>query len=70
MNMAYCDCIVDALTVLASKSEVEEAGKNLNSVCYLFQGIGAIAGASLSMAFSKEGEDVDYFTCFGIYAAL
>lgn len=71
VNMAYSDVVVDALTVLAAKSEdVDDAGDVLNSTCFLFQGIGAIVGACLSMLCSKQGEDVDPYACFGIYALL
>ena len=35
INMAYNDTITDALTVAASKSDVDDANENLNSICYL-----------------------------------
>ena len=45
INMAYNDTITDALTVTASKTGVEDANENLNSICYMLQAIGAIFGA-------------------------
>jgi hypothetical protein len=50
VNMAYNDTVTDALTCQAAKFGVEDGNEILNSISYLMQGIGAIAGALMAMA--------------------
>jgi hypothetical protein len=53
INMAYNDTVTDAMTVQASKSGVEDANENLNSICYMLQALGAINGAMMAGMVSK-----------------
>jgi uncharacterized membrane protein len=69
INMAYNDTITDALTVTASKTGVEDANENLNSICYMLQAIGAIFGA-ITAGFVSETDVIGPFDCFGFYLVL
>lgn len=67
--MAYNDTVTDALTVQASKFDVPDGCEWLNGLCYMMQGIGAIAGA-LMAGFVQKTAYLGPFECFGIYMAL
>ena len=69
MNMAYNDTVTDALTCQAAKFGVKDGNENLNAISYLFQGIGAIVGAFISMQV-KESKHFNPYSCFGVYMLL
>ena len=69
LTMAYNDTVTDALTVQASKFGAPDGSENLNSLCYMMQGFGAISGA-LMAALVQTTPSIGPFDCFGIYLAL
>lgn len=69
INMAYNDTVTDALTCQASKLGVEDGTENLNTLSYLLQGIGAIAGAMMA-EYVTDHKDIGPFQCFGVYLIL
>lgn len=69
INMAYCDTVTDALTVQASKTDVEDVNESLNSFAYSMQAVGAIAGALMANMVQNNAA-IGPFQCFGIYMCL
>ena len=67
--MAYSDTVTDALTCQATAKGVKNGTENLNSIAYLFQGIGAVAGGLMAFMV-QEANLVDPVQCFGIYLLL
>jgi hypothetical protein len=64
--MAYSDTVTDAMTCQAAAKNVKNGNENLNSIAYLFQGFGAVAGGLMAFAV-QEINTVNPVQCFGIY---
>ena len=64
--MAYSDTVTDAMTCQAAAKGIKNGNENLNSIAYLFQGIGAVAGGIMAFAVGRLNT-VNPVQCFGIY---
>ena len=69
VNIAYVDTIIDALIVQNSKKSTSSGTENLNSLAFLMQATGAIAGALMAQMFTTLNF-VNPFQAFGVYLLL
>ena len=69
INIAYIDCVTDALTIQVSTNSVKHGTENLNTIAFLAQGIGAIVGAMMAIMFNCA-KQVNPYESFGVYIML